>query len=98
MYTQALNTADTTPRVPAASIEDAERMAHFQARIDAEDRIGFIEQFRISRAESGFPVFQSVLELENDRQSAEKRLAAIPNADQLRGEMAEFSLESSLRA
>ena len=32
-----------------------------------ENRIGFIEQFRISRAESGFPVFQNVLELENDR-------------------------------
>ncbi|MFC3075326.1 hypothetical protein [Shinella pollutisoli] len=57
-----------------------------------ENRIGFIEQFRISRAESGFPVFQNVLELENDRQSAEKRLAAMPAADQLRAEMADFIL------
>ncbi|MCW0001624.1 hypothetical protein OE766_25730 [Pararhizobium sp. YC-54] len=57
-----------------------------------ENRIGFIEQFRISRAESGFPVFQNVLELENDRQSAEKRLAGIPVADALRQEMADFIL------
>ncbi|MDO9307116.1 MAG: hypothetical protein Q7T75_04500, partial [Mesorhizobium sp.] len=42
------------------------------------NRLGFMESFRISRAESGFPVFQNVLELENDRRSAEKRLAAIP--------------------
>ena len=57
-----------------------------------ENRIGFVEQFRISRAESGFPVFQNVLELENDRQSAEKRLVAMPAADQLRAEMADFIL------
>src|SRR5690606_10519774 len=31
-------------------------------------------------------------ELENDRQGAEKRLAAMPNADQLRSEMADFIL------
>ncbi|WP_275784019.1 hypothetical protein [Pararhizobium gei] len=57
-----------------------------------ENRIGFVEQFRISRAESGFPVFQNVLELENDRQTADKRLAEIPQADALRGEMADFIL------
>ncbi|MCP8894030.1 hypothetical protein KYK29_03745 [Shinella daejeonensis] len=57
-----------------------------------ENRIGFVDQFRISRAESGFPVFQNVLELENDRQSAEQRLAAMPTADQLRVEMADFIL------
>ncbi len=57
-----------------------------------ENRIGFIEQFRISRAESGFPVFQNVLELENDRQSAEKRLSGIPLADAMRQEMADFIL------
>ncbi|CAN7431760.1 hypothetical protein LJR255_002729 [Pararhizobium sp. LjRoot255] len=57
-----------------------------------ENRIGFIEQFRISRAESGFPVFQNVLELENDRQTAEKRLSGIPQADALRQEMADFIL------
>lgn len=57
-----------------------------------ENRIGFVQHFRISRAESGFPVFQNVLELENDRQSAEKRLATIPQADDLRAEMADFIL------
>ncbi|CAN7305009.1 hypothetical protein LJR235_001499 [Pararhizobium sp. LjRoot235] len=57
-----------------------------------ENRIGFIEQFRISRAESGFPVFQNVLELENDRQTAENRLSGIPQADALRHEMADFIL------
>jgi hypothetical protein len=61
-----------------------------------ENRIGFIEQFRISRAESGFPVFQNVLELENDRQSAEKRLAGIPVADALRQEMADFILRQKV--
>src|SRR5690349_2608951 len=55
-----------------------------------ENRIGFVDQFRISRAESGFPVYQNVLELENDRKGAEKRLSEIPGADQLRGEMADF--------
>ncbi|MGF0538805.1 hypothetical protein ACQQ2Q_12470 [Agrobacterium sp. ES01] len=55
-----------------------------------ENRIGFTEQFRISRAESGFPVFQNVLELENDRGTAEKRLASIPEAGALRSEMVDF--------
>ncbi|GAN77741.1 1,2-phenylacetyl-CoA epoxidase subunit PaaA [Acidisphaera rubrifaciens] len=35
MYTQALNTAETTRGTP----EDAERLARFQARVDAEERI-----------------------------------------------------------
>jgi hypothetical protein len=43
-----------------------------------ENRIGFVQQFRVSRAESGFPVFQNVLELENDRQSAEKTACCDP--------------------
>lgn len=59
-----------------------------------ESRIGFMEQFRISRAESGFPVFQSVLELENDRQTAKDRLATIPPAKALREEMADFILRN----
>ncbi|WP_113339217.1 hypothetical protein [Rhizobium cremeum] len=57
-----------------------------------ENRIGFTEQFRISRAESGFPVFQNVLELENDRTNAEKRLSEIPEAGALRAEMVDFIL------
>jgi hypothetical protein len=46
----------------------------------------------ISRAESGFPVYQNLLELENDRRTAEKRLADIPQPDELRAEMADFIL------
>jgi hypothetical protein len=57
-----------------------------------ENRLSFVDSFRISRAESGYPVFQNVLELENDRKSAESRLAAIPQPDQIRAEMADFIL------
>lgn len=57
-----------------------------------ENRIGFTEQFRISRAESGFPVYQNVLELESDRGTAEKRLSAIPDARSLRSEIVDFIL------
>lgn len=57
-----------------------------------QNRLGFMESFRISRAESGFPVFQNVLELENDRRNADKRLAAIPEPEILRAEMADFIL------
>lgn len=56
------------------------------------NRLGFMETFRIGRAESGYPVFQNVLELENDRRTADKRLAAIPEPDVLRAEMADFIL------
>ncbi|BCH31322.1 hypothetical protein MesoLjLc_32520 [Mesorhizobium sp. L-8-10] len=56
------------------------------------NRLGFMESFRISRAESGFPVFQNVLELENDRRTAAERLAGIPRPDEIRAEMADFIL------
>jgi hypothetical protein len=57
-----------------------------------KNRLGFTESFRISRAESGFPVFQNVLELENDRLTADKRIAAIPKPAELRAEMVDFIL------
>jgi hypothetical protein len=57
-----------------------------------ENRLAFVKSFRISRAESGYPVFQNVLELENDRKSADERLAAIPQPDQIRADMADFIL------
>jgi len=57
-----------------------------------QDRIEFVERFRIARAESGFPAFQSVLALDNDRKSAAERLAAIPDPNALRHEMADFIL------
>src|SRR5262245_3951710 len=56
------------------------------------NRLGFVESFKISRAESGFPIFQNVLELENDRRQANQRLASIPEPDVLRNEMADFIL------
>lgn len=56
------------------------------------NRLGFMETFRISRAESGFPVFQNVLELENDSKTATQRLASIPSPGELREEMADFIL------
>jgi hypothetical protein len=56
------------------------------------NRLGFMDSFKINRAESGFPVFQNVLELDNDRRTAEKRLAAIPSPDALRNDMADFIL------
>ncbi|MGO4833106.1 hypothetical protein AB4144_12550, partial [Rhizobiaceae sp. 2RAB30] len=56
------------------------------------NRLGFMERFRISRAESGFPVFQNVLELENDRRTADERLAGLPLPDEIRAEMADFIL------
>lgn len=57
-----------------------------------ENRVGFMERFRISRAESGFPVFQNVLTLENDRATAAERLAAMPTVEALKAEMADFVL------
>ncbi|EKF17442.1 hypothetical protein [Nitratireductor pacificus] len=57
-----------------------------------QNRLGFMEKFRIQRAESGYPVFQSVLELENDKRQAEQRLAGISAPDELRAEMVDFIL------
>lgn len=57
-----------------------------------ENRLAFAKGFRISQGESGFPLFQNVLELENDRQGAEGRLSSLPNAQVLREEMADFIL------
>jgi hypothetical protein len=75
----------------------AKIVAEYIARLEKSfacwrNRLGFMESFRISRAESGFPVFQNVLELENDRRQAGQRLAGIPEADDLRAEMADFIL------
>ncbi len=72
-------------------------VAEYIARLEVSfscwrNRLGFMDTFRISRAESGFPVFQNLLELENDRRTAEERLAKIHEADELRGEMADFIL------
>ncbi|MGD9912457.1 MAG: hypothetical protein AB7S80_00130 [Rhizobiaceae bacterium] len=75
----------------------AKIVAEYIARLENSfqcwrNRLGFLETFKISRAESGFPVFQNVLELENDRRNARQRLAAIPEAGEIRVEMADFIL------
>jgi len=57
-----------------------------------QDRIAFADKFKVSQAESGFPVFQNVLELENDRRDAKKRLAQMPDEDTIRKEMVDFIL------
>lgn len=57
-----------------------------------QNRIGFSGQFKIARAESGFPIFQNVLELENDRAGAASRLSTIPAVAKLRAEMVDFIL------
>ena len=72
-------------------------VAEYIARLEKSfscwrNRLGFMESFRISRAESGFPVFQNLLELENDRSQADARLANIASPDELREEMADFIL------
>lgn len=57
-----------------------------------QNRVDFTGQFRIARAESGFPVFQNALELENDREGAAQRLAAMPASAALKQDMVDFIL------
>lgn len=57
-----------------------------------QNKLAFTETFKISRAESGFPVFQNVLELERDQHGAKERLQTLPSAEQLRQDMADFIL------
>jgi hypothetical protein len=71
----------------------AEYIARLENSFDCwRNRLGFMDAFKIQRAESGFPVFQNVLELENDRRNANKRLANISDANEIRAEMADFIL------
>jgi hypothetical protein len=59
-----------------------------------ENKTGFMDRFKISRAESGFPIYQNVLELENDRKTAPERLSGIPDGNKLRTEMVDFILRN----
>ena len=71
----------------------SEYIARLESSFEAwRNRLGFMDKFRIGRAESGFPAFQNVLELDNDRRGADARLAAIPSPEALRAEMADFIL------
>ena len=78
---------EMTGRILAGYIE---RLRH---SFDAwENRIGFAERFRINQAESGYPVFQNVMDLGTDAKTAKKQLAAMPDADDLRQDMVDFIL------
>ena len=57
-----------------------------------ESRIAFESKFRVSRSESGFPVFQNVLDLKNDRDGAEEKLAKFREEDEIREMMVDFIL------
>lgn len=70
-----------------------EYLALLRGSLDSwQNRIAFAETFKISQAESGFPAYRNVLELENDRKEAEKRLAAMPTEAQMRQEMVDYIL------
>jgi len=56
------------------------------------NQTAFSTKFRINRAESGYPVFQHVLDLGKDATVAESRLKEMPSADDLREEMIDFIL------
>ena len=57
-----------------------------------ENRISFAERFRINQAESGYPLFRNVLDLDNDAKTAEKQLAEMPPADTIRQDMVDYIL------
>lgn len=57
-----------------------------------ENRLAFSERFRINQAESGYPLFRNVMDLDNDAKTAERQLAEMPSADVLRQEMIDFIL------
>lgn len=56
------------------------------------NRLMFSSSFRISQADSGFPAFQHVLELQDDKARADARLGQLASAAALRAEMANHIL------
>ena len=48
----------------------------------------FSDKFKIDTRESGYPIFQHVLQLENDRRNAEATLGRMPAPDAIRNDMA----------
>lgn len=56
-----------------------------------EHRSEINDSFKIDKA-SGFPAYQEVLALENDRKSAEDKLAQIPGMDDLKAELVDHIL------
>lgn len=60
-----------------------------------QHRLSFTEKFRVSQSESGFPAFQNVLDLENDRAEADARLAELQGEDEIRQEMVDYILQKA---
>ena len=56
------------------------------------NRTAFADRFRINQAESGYPIFRNVLDLDTDAKTAEKQLATMPPADDIRQDMVDFIL------
>lgn len=52
----------------------------------------FSDAFKIDTRESGFPIFQHMLQLENDRKQAGARLERLATANEIRNEMTEYLL------
>ena len=57
-----------------------------------ESRIAFTERFRISKAESGFPVYQNILDLANDAANAQSKLKSLPQSDELKEDLVDYIL------
>jgi hypothetical protein len=57
-----------------------------------ENRLAFTSAFKVAQADSGFPAFQHILELQNDRARAAERLGQLPEPQALRAEMANHIL------
>lgn len=57
-----------------------------------EDKIAFEKKFRVSQTESGFPAFQNVLDLQNDRALAGERLAGFDDEGTIRENMVDHIL------
>lgn len=57
-----------------------------------ENRIAFAEKFRINQAESGYPMFRNVMDLDSDAKTARQQLAELPSADTLRQDMIDYIL------
>lgn len=61
-----------------------------------KSRVGFQRRFKIDQAESGFPIFQNLLALEQDRDHADTRLRELKSPDVLKRAMVDhiFSEQS----
>ncbi len=70
-----------------------EYIGRLQHSFDAwRNRVSFAKRFRINQAESGYPLFQNVLDLDTDARTAGAQLAKMPSSDELRQEMIDYIL------